>query len=139
MTVEALDLLYYSCGYKYQTRERIRFRLPIEFEAYTVDTRFIALNDCVLTLAAGYAGDGPSGPTADSKCSMRAAMLHDAGYQLLREGYLPHTMKDLIDSLFHELLLADGMGRIRAWLWYQGVKRFGKSSTIHNRDILCAP
>jgi hypothetical protein len=137
--IEALDLLKYRSGYKYQTLERIRFNLPEEFLPHYADTPFITLWDCTLTLAAGYAYDGPSGPTKDSKCSMRAAAFHDAGYQLIREGHIPRTLKPLIDDLFHEQLIADGMGKFRAWAWHRAVKKCGESATIRNKDILVAP
>jgi hypothetical protein len=137
--VEALDPLKYRSGYKYQTLERIRFNLPEEFLTHYADTPFIALWDCTMTLEAGYAFDGASGPTFDPKCSMRAAALHDACYQLMREGSLPRTLKPLVDDLFHELLIADGMNRFRAWLWHRGVKKCGESATIQNRNILVAP
>lgn len=137
--IQPLDLLYYRTGYKYQLDRPIRFVLPLEFGEHEIALPFLTLSGGVLMLLAGYAYDGPSGPTADSKCSMRAAALHDAGYQMIREGLLDRSLKEKFDSMFYELLLADGMGKIRAWLWYRAVKRLGHSATIRNRDILVAP
>jgi len=126
-------------GFKYQLEDDVIFGLPDAFIEFTYKTWFIQLDQCTLTLRRGYACDGPSGPTIDSRCGMRPACLHDAIYQMVREEVLPPEFKAVADQLFHAGLIHDGMGKIRAWAWYQAVKHFGKSSAIRNRDILLAP
>lgn len=129
----------YLSGYKYQLPEDVTFALPDCFAPYSYKSAYLELSGCTLTLRAMYAGDGPSGPTMDCKAGMRPAMLHDAIFQLIRLGILPPEFKEIADKLFYSGLLKDGMGKIRAWYWYQGVKHFGKPATIRNRDILVAP
>ena len=41
-----------------------------------------------LVIQKGYAWDGPSGPTIDTENFMRGSLVHDALYQLFREGKL---------------------------------------------------
>lgn len=129
----------YRNGFEYQLEEDVIFALPDSFVEYTYKTWFIQLDQCTLTLRRGYACDGPSGPTLDSRGGMRPAVLHDAIYQMIREEVLPSEFKAVADLLFYHGLLHDGMGKIRAWGWYQAVKYFGRSASIRNRDIMLAP
>ena len=82
-----------------------------------------------LTIFAGYAWDGASGPTYDSKSSMRASLVHDAGYQLIRLGMLPHDTRKQWDELFHRICVEDGMWKPRAWLWFNAVRGFADPAT----------
>ena len=61
----------YSGGYKYQLRRDIKVRVSIR-QPRDIVTRFIKLTpDGYLTVRLGYASDGPSGPTVDTKTIMR--------------------------------------------------------------------
>ena len=114
----------YKKGYKYQLVEDEVTKTDII--GYSFDTKFIRLTLVgVLTIKAGYAWDGASGPTIDSPSSMRASLNHDAKYQLLREGLLPQAERDLIDKEFYNDCIEDGMNMYRAGLWYRAVKAFG--------------
>lgn len=132
-------MIYYQTGYKYQLRENARFTLPAAFAAYRISAGWYDLYDGVLNITKGYAWDGASGPTADTKSTMQGALVHDVLYQMMREGLIGREMKDAADQLLHDMCVADGMNKLRAWLWHRAVKRFGLSSTIRNKDILCAP
>jgi hypothetical protein len=72
---------------------------------------------------------------------MRAALVHDAGYQLMREGLLPIEYKGYFDELFFKILREDGMSWIRAVIWLRAVQGFGKSMTLpeNDRHVLEAP
>ena len=62
----------YKKGYKYQLVEDEVTKTDII--GYSFDTKFIRLTLVgVLTVKAGYAWDGASGPTIDSPSSMRAS------------------------------------------------------------------
>ena len=67
----------------------------------------------------GYGRDGPSGPTLDTRDFIRGSLVHDALYQLMREGLLDH-------SIHRE----DGMTALRAWWVYQGVRLFGNPACV---------
>lgn len=78
-----------------------------------------------LTISAGYQWDGPSGPTLATVDGLRASLVHDALYELIRTGRLASHRRAETDELFRRLLVEDGMPRWRARLWYWGVRAFG--------------
>jgi hypothetical protein len=129
----------YTDGYKYQIRKDMQFRIPVDFAEFSIDTDFISLESCILTIRKGYAYDGASGPTFDTRNSMRGSAFHDAMYQLFVLGLLPRTLKSLVDELFRDMLRQDGMSAFRSAAWHRAVKRHGMNSTIRNKDILIAP
>lgn len=117
----------YRDGYLYQLAADYHGETGIIPPA-AIDTTFIALDGAGnITIRAGYAWDGPSGPTIDTKNFMRGSLVHDALYQLMREGHLDHdACRDPADRLLQALCREDGMSAFRAWYVYQGVSRFGK-------------
>ena len=124
----------YRAGYKYQLYEDESCQVDIH--GFNIDTQFIKLTpDGVLTAKKGYAWDGASGPTIDDKTNMRAALIHDAGYQLMSEGLIPLSYRSYIDELFYDLLLKDGMPKIRAIIWYNAVRRFASDSALPENDL----
>ena len=111
----------YRAGYKYQLDAPFVASLPTAFKReYQIVTKHIWLSPAgILTVHAGYAWDGPSGPVWDSRRLMRASLVHDALYQLLRRGYLDRSLRKDCDRLFKELCMADGVRRIWAKLMYR--------------------
>ncbi len=81
-----------------------------------------------LTLKRGYAWDGPSGPSIDTKDFMRGSLVHDGLYQLMREKLLPQGRRKPADVLLWMICLEDGMSRARADYVYHAVRVFGASS-----------
>lgn len=59
-------------------------------------------------------------PPGDTK-AMRAAMAHDYIYRNHPEGWT----KAEADEMFYDILVADGVGKFRAWKAYKGVDWFG--------------
>jgi len=92
-----------------------------------------------IIVKSGYAWDGASGFTIDTKNSIRASLIHDVFYQCLREEILPLSLKEYADSLFKKILIQDGMNKIRANIWYIAVKRFGENSVKPSNFKLVAP
>lgn len=120
-------MIRYKEGYKYQLVEDSINQITIL--GYTVKVDFIELTPFgQLIITKGYAWDGPSGPTIDTKNFMRGSLVHDALYQLMREGCIPITCKDSADRILQSFCLADGMSQLRAWYVYQGVHLFGYGS-----------
>ena len=116
--------IYYRRGYKYQLTRAYKCRLPMT--GHTVDHDFICLDpDGSLTIRAGYAWDGPSGPALDTANFMRGSLVHDVLYQLMGTGQLPVSCKDQADRILQAICREDGMSSIRAWWVYHAVKRFG--------------
>lgn len=130
----------YCAGYKYQLVKSVTFLTGIH-PSQPIKTPFICIGaDGALTIKNGYAWDGPSGPTIDTKNFMRGSLVHDSLYQMMREGHLDEAIhRDVADKLLRKLCREDGMTAIRAWWIYQAVKHFGKSSATVKREVITAP
>jgi len=74
---------------------------------------------------AGYAWDGPSGPTLDTRSFMVGAMVHDVLYQAIREGYLASSYRKTADSVLYRLCREAGMPPWRAWYVHHFVRWCG--------------
>lgn len=134
-----MNYIKYTRGYKYQLVENYECYVSIKLPV-AVNSEFITLwEDGKIQVRDGYAWDGPSGPTIDTKNFMRGSLVHDALYQLMREGLLPRTYRDVVDRLLQTMCYEDGMSRLRAWAVYQGVKFGGADAVIKHKDLLVAP
>ncbi|WP_109833330.1 DUF1353 domain-containing protein [Reichenbachiella versicolor] len=128
--------------YKYQLVEEFVYDTGIS--GFDIDQPFIKLNnEGVLTVSKNYAWDGASGPTIDTKNSMRASLVHDALYQLMRERLLSQDQVKPADQLFEKMLRNDGMSAIRARIWYLGLRlangMAAKPGTQKPPKIICVP
>jgi len=146
------DRILFRRGYKYQLNQDYVLTLPKAFEpAHDIETPFIRLaspnreahpeeSAPVLTVRYGYAWDGASGPTRDTKSAMRGSLVHDALYQLMRMRLLPLRLREPTDHLFWEIIREDGMNRMRAFFWWRAVRRFAeKGATNEDRPVEAAP
>ena len=84
----------------------------------------------ILLIKKGYAWDGCSGPTIDTKTTMKAGLIHDALYQLIREGILPMSYRERADEILREVMIAEGASKFRAWYYYKAVRKFGRKSAL---------
>ena len=94
-----------------------------------------------LSIKEGYAWDGPSGPTIDTKDFMRGALIHDALYQLLREGQLPKEDRKVADKVLKRTCLEDGMFPLRANVVYLAVRAFASfaADPANKKPVVYAP
>ena len=115
--------------YKYQTLEEVvywtRWRLP-RMQSVATEKGWVHLTgDGRLTIQRGYCWDGASGPTFDTPSTMRASLVHDALYQLLREGKLPPWFRKKADLCLKRIMLKAYTGswpkwhaaRVDFWVW----------------------
>lgn len=134
--------IYYKNGFKYQLAEEYSYETGI-VPSKAIRTEYISLHmDGKIIIQKGYAWDGPSGPTVDTRNFMRGSLIHDALYQLMRERHLdPNVYRDEADQLLKKMCIEDGMWRIRAWSVYRAVKLFARSaaSTSHKKPLYTAP
>ena len=115
--------IFYRSGYKYQLAETYSGSVVIRPDE-KIETDFIDLDtEGTLTIKKGYAWDGPSGPTRDTKSFMRGSMVHDALYQLMRNSLLPSSCREDADQELHRICIEDGMNRFRAWYILLGVRK----------------
>lgn len=130
----------YYAGYKYQLAIDYFVVVSIRPPA-DISHDFIMLTTAgELHIRAGYAWDGPSGPTIDTSNFMRGSLVHDALYQLMREGLLSETDREQADLELRRICQEDGMSRLRAWWVYRAVRGFGSAAAAVQPDkILIAP
>lgn len=84
-----------------------------------------------LIVEPGATSDGSSVPTVFALWygfarfegdTFAASLAHDQLYAA------ELVSRDVADRIFHELLRASGVGRIRAWMYYAAVRTFGSST-----------
>lgn len=130
----------YRAGYKYQLAET--YSVQTVLFGYDIETAYTKLyQDGLLIIKKGYAWDGPSGPTVDTKNFMRGSLIHDVLYQLLREGLLPQHERFIADKILQIICREDGMCKARAWWVFQGVHKFasGAADPHSKKKIIHAP
>ena len=116
-------------GYKYDIKIEQEYPVPL-LKHISFDSKYLSLKNGLLVMKEGYAWDGISGPVFDTPESMRASLIHDALYQLMREKVISRTMfRKYADQLFRKILLEDGTTKFWAGLCYRSVRLFGKKHT----------
>lgn len=136
--------IFYKKGYKYQLVEEYATSTTVNPDNdISSNGDYVTLSkDGDIVIKNGYAWDGPSGPTIDTLNFMRGSLVHDALYQLIREGKLSNAVhRDAADRLLQDMCKADGMSSIRAWWVYQAVSKFGASAADSSniKQVVKAP
>jgi hypothetical protein len=126
----------YIGGYKYQLAVGYTMQTDIT-PGVDIQTPYIRLTtEGYLMIGHGYAWDGPSG-AADTKNLMRASLVHDALYQLMRHEHLLPGWRAAIDKLFYNLMREDGVSFLRARYIYTAVTLFGADyAKAENKRII---
>lgn len=138
--IETSGRLAYFDGLKYEAAEDFWVQTPIKgVFAYSKCGRVKLLSDGTLHIKKGFTCNGASGPTVDTKSSMRTAFVHDALYLLISEGRLACKYRAVADQLLADLGSQDGMFGWRARLWQWAVNTFGGPASRHERKVLYAP
>lgn len=133
--------------YKYQLMEDYTIQIdikPIKSIRRKL-AKFLSLSPHgVLSIREFYAWDGPSGPTIDTRDFMRGSLVHDALYQLMREGVLDYRVhRKRADEILKEICLEDGMPSFWAQCVYQAVhicaEGGARPQKEHEPEIICVP
>ncbi len=125
---------YRKRNWKYDLPESETFQTRIK-PGRTLKTDWITLQpDGTLTLEAGYAWDGPSGPAVDTPNSLRGSAIHDALYQLMKLGLLDMKWFDESNREFLRWLKKDGMWYLRRRGWYRAVQLYGEDYMTRGHD-----
>ena len=136
----AIKKIKYKSGYKYQLDEMYLQQVPIY--GRIIESKYLFINqDGLLCIMDGYSWDGPSGIAIDTKSFMRGSLVHDALYQLIREGHLSEAHRLMADQLLREICLEDGMCKLRASWVYYGVRLFAgfAADKRHKKKEIIAP
>lgn len=136
-----MTMIKYQNGFKYQLYETYVCDLGMRFSEEIDHPFFYITRPGRLTVKKGYAWDGPSGPTVDTKDFMRGSLIHDVLYQAIRLELLPQSFRETADQILKDICLKDGMSKVRAWWVYRGVRIGAGSAALpkNERKILEAP
>lgn len=131
-----IETIHYTSGCKYQLHEDYSLTLPFPVPEIRGKHDYIFIYQNRITIFKGYAWDGPSGPTIDSKDFMRGSLVHDAGYDLMEIGALPWSLRDSFDNLLKSICLEDGMPFFRAEYVFMAVRAFGRIHSGLNPEVV---
>ena len=134
-------MIKYRKGYKYQLAQNITYKTNIR-PSYEATTEFISLRtNGILIIRSGYAWDGPSGLTIDTKSSITASCVHDALYELIRKGLIRPVERSTADVILAKLCIENGMWKWRAHAWYVAVSKFADfaADPANKKKIHTAP
>ena len=138
------NTVFYKKGYKYQLVENYKVHIDIDLPVSSLaESEFLRLEYVsegigLLTTKSGYAWNGVSGPTRTDSTNIRASLIHDALYQLIREGLLGINYRKQADIIFRKCCKEDGMCSFRRNYYYAFVRAFG-SVCFDEKKVLTAP
>lgn len=126
--------IHYELGGKYKwrlTSDMVTYPVPLDI---TFSGEYLCVRGGTLLIKKGYCWDGASGPAIDTANFMGASLVHDALYQLMREGVIPRSFRKTADKILREICLADGMSKPRAWWVYIAVRIGAGKSAKRRRE-----
>ena len=128
--------------FKYTLQRTVTVDLRVKFTKAVVVEYFQLTVDGMLTINEGYTWDGTSGPVVDTKRNLRASLVHDALYQMIREGCITpaYEVQLLADRIFRAICKIDGVWKIVRPIYYVGLRLGGKRSARpipQNCRVLC--
>ena len=121
---------------KYRKRRKYKYNLAEDYSYHTgfelvqpILTGFLEMTvEGELLIRKGYSWDGPSGPTRDTPDFMRASLVHDALYQLMRSERLNQNCREEADRIMFKICREAGMSTFRSHVVYRAVRLFGGKS-----------
>jgi len=111
-----------------------KFKFP-KLAYISCSNDYLCLKDGLLTISEGYMWDGASGPTWDDKTNMTGSLVHDALYQILREGEFQGKkfVREYADEVLRDMCIAASknkfLAKIRYNTWFWMVRKFAKRSS----------
>ena len=109
--------------WKYKTEGEVQFHDNSLVPISKPDNGYVSIDLYGrLLIKKGYCWDGASSIAKDTKTIMRGSLIHDALYQLMREGVLPQSARKRADEIMREICIEDGMRRFRAWYVYTALR-----------------
>lgn len=131
----------YCNGYKYQLRNTVFIQTPIRPD-HAIFTDLVELHPSgLLTIRKYFAWDGCTFPAIDTKTNIRAGLIHDALYYLMRIGGLDMKWRSAADELLRQVMLKDGSWSVRANYFFHAVRLFAEkyASPQNARVLYVAP
>lgn len=130
---------YYECkSYRFQVAEETTIELIHQFPNIEFD--WFTIKDNKITIQKGYAWDGASGPTIDTKNTIKASLIHDCLYQAMRLGLLDKSCRKAADKELRDQMKANKVWKLRANIWYIAVRLFAalsaKKGNLQGKDCI---
>lgn len=134
--VASKEILYQKVCYKYLLHQDLVVKTSIEGAAFQIPKYVYLTQDGWLTIKAGYAWDGPSGPTWDTPDFMSGSCIHDALYQAMRQRRLHQEWRAQADKELIRACKRAGMPwwRRRYVLW--ALRRFAAFAAKPRTDAV---
>lgn len=131
----------YRSKYKFQLYKDYWVKTNILVNEPVGNDYTILDSDGSLLIKKGYAWDGVTGLFFTPKSLLRATLVHDALYQLMRENRLDRVNKGKADKLLFGMSVKDSFLLPCAVCMYIIVSWFGRKFTdpANDRPILTAP
>ena len=124
----SIEEVYYQDGFKYQTTRACAGRTIVT--GYDIETDYCILKpNGWLLIKRKWGCDGASGPTIDTKSTIRPSFEHDIFYRLMREKFLPRSEQGRVDRQLKLAMIKDGAWKVRANFWQDMLTRFGYKNT----------
>jgi len=98
--------------------------LPLPHPGRGGEDAWVSLAEQHLLVRSGFAWDGPW-PLPRLRCLLRASLVHDALYHLMRAGKIPWCSRQFADAVFRKLAVEDGAPPWLAAVCYWAVRGFG--------------
>lgn len=118
-------------GDKYELTEHVYYRSSVKPTVILWIPQIALHPDGLLRIRRLYQWDGASGPTIDTASNLRASLIHDALYELLRSGLLGKAesaewrrYRKLADQELYRIMREDGANWLRAQYYYWAVRLF---------------
>ena len=125
----------YQKGYKYKLASHIRIRAPFADKfvekGATLGNEWVYVDCGYLHIQRGYAWNGAN-VIPDTAKVMFPSIVHDAWYQLLREGHVPFWTREDADQWFGDLCYERGTNRLLADIYIVALGAFGEWSAIRD-------
>jgi hypothetical protein len=104
---------------------------------YEVESSYVKFTiDGVLMIKRGFLWSA-NFPAMNTENTKPASLLHDAGYDMIKDGLLPRKpFKDLFDMAMRDVLLECKILDARAWAWYMAVQIGGDNALNAPRPSL---
>jgi hypothetical protein len=117
-------VLYGDPKHSYQLLSEYSFELEKEIRDSKGRNEFVIVEGGWVRIRDGYAWDGPTGPVIHTTSWVRASLVHDVFYQMMRAGWVPYSYRKRADDLMFYLAKADKMPWWRAWYSWLAVRLF---------------
>lgn len=131
-----MSKIKYKHGFKFYLAEDFSLRIDDLPDANVLGMYKIQMSHQTLTICKGYMWD----KGFKDKCFIRAQLVQEAMYQLIRLGYLPYEWRKKSNEIYYSLMVEDGVPKPFAWMLKKWADLFGNvASNGKARKVLFAP